>query len=219
MAPISDEIVYCGIFPYGSEWTYASRDGDNVANIADALATKVDHTADHRKAFSPYQGYVFQYIVEDDVCYMAAAHAEFSMHVTFSFLDRIKEEYQGVFAGTNRVREFRAIMEKEMDYFSHNPDADKLRSLQTKVDGVTDVLKGNIEKVLDRGAKLEDLEDKTDILTSHAEMFHQKSKQVKWQMWWESYKMFIVGGTLLVVVLILIVSFLYFSDLMSTGGG
>ena len=38
------------------------KEGDNVANLAQALVDKIDCGLDHRKAFSPYQGYVFQYI-------------------------------------------------------------------------------------------------------------------------------------------------------------
>ena len=47
---------------------------------------------------------------------------------------------------------------------STNPEADKLRGLKKKVSDVTDIMKGNIEKVMDRGERLEELEDQTDIL-------------------------------------------------------
>ena len=49
-------------------------------------------------------------------------------------------------------------------FFFTNPEADKLRGLKKKVNDVTDIMKGNIEKVMDRGEKLEDLEDQTDVL-------------------------------------------------------
>ena len=53
------------------------------------------------------------------MCFMGAAHADMPLHVTFAFLDRIKNEYRGTYAGSSRVREFKALVEKEIDFFRY----------------------------------------------------------------------------------------------------
>ena len=47
------------------------------------------------------------------------------------------------------------------------PDSDQLGQLQSQVDEVKDVMTQNIEKVMERGERLEDLIAQTDDLEAH----------------------------------------------------
>ena len=59
----------------------------------------------------------------------------------------------------------------------------------------------NIEKVLERGEKIEILVDKTEELSSTADSFQKSSTRLKRSLWWQDKKWTIV--IVIVVVLVL----------------
>ena len=66
-------------------------------------------------------------------------------------------------------------------------------------------MRDNINKVSERGARLDSLQDKTDNLAVSAQGFRRGANRVRKQMWWKDMKMrmcLIVGIILLLVVII-----------------
>nr|XP_023410017.1 vesicle-associated membrane protein 4 isoform X2 [Loxodonta africana] len=81
--------------------------------------------------------------------------------------------------------------------------------VQNQVDEVIDVMQENITKVIERGERLDELQDKSESLSDNATAFSNRSKQLRRQMWWRGCKikaiMALVAVILLVVIIILIV--------------
>jgi len=66
-------------------------------------------------------------------------------------------------------------------------------------------MRDNINKVSERGARLDSLQDKTDNLAVSAQGFRRGANRVRKQMWWKDMKMrmcLIVGIVILLVVII-----------------
>ena len=66
-------------------------------------------------------------------------------------------------------------------------------------------MRDNINKVSERGARLDSLQDKTDNLAVSAQGFRRGANRVRKQMWWKDMKMrmcLIIGIILLLVVII-----------------
>eukprot|EP00040_Diaphanoeca_grandis_P001212 m.17777 g.17777 ORF g.17777 m.17777 type:complete len:96 (+) comp11670_c0_seq1:51-338(+) len=78
---------------------------------------------------------------------------------------------------------------------------DKLQTTQDQVDEVVGIMKGNMDKVLERDAKLSDLEDTSDKLVDGANRFQVTSKRLKNQMWWQNARWWII---IIFVVLVII---------------
>ncbi|XP_062340514.1 vesicle-associated membrane protein 8 [Osmerus eperlanus] len=83
----------------------------------------------------------------------------------------------------------------------------KLDQVQGQVNEVKVILKDNINKVLERGEKLDDLIDKTDDLRSTADTFQRTSARVARKYWWKNTKIMIIIGVVVVIVVILIILF------------
>ncbi|XP_004074536.1 vesicle-associated membrane protein 8-like isoform X2 [Oryzias latipes] len=81
----------------------------------------------------------------------------------------------------------------------------KLDQVQSQVNEVKDILKDNIDKVLERGDRLNELIDKTDDLQASADSFQRTSTRVARKYWWKNIKLMIIIGVVLLVVLILII--------------
>ncbi|XP_036890937.1 vesicle-associated membrane protein 4 isoform X3 [Desmodus rotundus] len=81
--------------------------------------------------------------------------------------------------------------------------------VQNQVDEVIDVMQENITKVIERGERLDELQDKSESLSDNATAFSNRSKQLRRQMWWRGCKikviMALVAAILLLVIIILTV--------------
>jgi vesicle-associated membrane protein 4 len=66
-------------------------------------------------------------------------------------------------------------------------------------------MKKNIELALDRGADVENLQDKTDHLANSSKLFSNTAHNVRKKMWWKDMKMricIVVGIIILLIVII-----------------
>ncbi|XP_014857631.1 vesicle-associated membrane protein 8 [Poecilia latipinna] len=77
--------------------------------------------------------------------------------------------------------------------------------VQSQVNEVKVILKDNINKVLERGDKIDDLIGKTDDLQASADSFQRTSTRVARKYWWKNIKMMIIIGVIVLIVVILII--------------
>ncbi|CAG8699036.1 3700_t:CDS:2, partial [Gigaspora rosea] len=97
-------------------------------------------------------------------------------------------------APTYGLNEFSKVISKQMEYFSSNPEADKLKKVHGEIEQVKDVMVHNIERVLERGERIELLVDKTDNLNQQAFAFKKRSTALRRSMWWKNTKLlFLIG--------------------------
>uniref|UniRef100_A0A8C6T997 Vesicle-associated membrane protein 4 n=1 Tax=Neogobius melanostomus TaxID=47308 RepID=A0A8C6T997_9GOBI len=81
-----------------------------------------------------------------------------------------------------------------------------VHSVQSQVDEVIDVMQENISKVIERGERLDDLQDKSESLSDNASAFSSRAKQLHRRMWWRDTKMkmiiaLVVIGLLLIIII------------------
>ena len=84
---------------------------------------------------------------------------------------------------------------------------DALRNAQAEIDDVREIMSENIERVLERGERIDLLVDKTDRLGGSARDFRVRSTGLRRRMWWKNVKLMVL---LVVVVLFLIYLFVGF---------
>ncbi|XP_075616387.1 vesicle-associated membrane protein 4 isoform X2 [Balearica regulorum gibbericeps] len=85
------------------------------------------------------------------------------------------------------------------------PRNDKIRHVQNQVDEVIDVMQENITKVIERGERLDDLQDKSESLSDNATAFSNRAKQLRRQMWWRGCKMKAIIALVAVILLLVII--------------
>ncbi|KAL2089358.1 hypothetical protein ACEWY4_014046 [Coilia grayii] len=102
--------------------------------------------------------------------------------------------------------------DEEEDFFLRGPTGprfgpknDKIRQVQSQVDEVIDVMQENISKVIERGERLDDLQDKSESLSDNASAFSSRAKQLHRRMWWRDVKMKAVIALVVVILLVIII--------------
>ncbi|XP_051166827.1 synaptobrevin-1 [Leptopilina boulardi] len=82
----------------------------------------------------------------------------------------------------------------------------RLQQTQAQVDEVVDIMKTNVEKVLERDQKLSELDDRADALQQGASQFEQQAGKLKRKFWLQNLKMMIIMGVIALIILAIIVS-------------
>ncbi|KRY34781.1 Synaptobrevin-1 [Trichinella spiralis] len=68
------------------------------------------------------------------------------------------------------------------------PQSKRLQQTQAQVDEVVGIMKVNVEKVLERDAKLSQLDDRADALQEGASQFEKSAATLKRKYWWKNCK-------------------------------
>jgi len=80
----------------------------------------------------------------------------------------------------------------------------RMQQTQAQVDAVVDIMKSNVEKVLDRDQHLSELDNRAEALQHGAAQFEQQAGALKNKMWWKNMKMMIIMGVVGLIIVIII---------------
>nr|XP_009862116.1 vesicle-associated membrane protein 3 isoform X4 [Ciona intestinalis] len=81
----------------------------------------------------------------------------------------------------------------------------KLQQTQAQVDDVVDIMRTNVDKVLERDQKLSELDDRADALQQGASQFETQAAKLKRKYWWKNCKMWAILIIVILVIIIIIV--------------
>ncbi|KAL9397696.1 hypothetical protein Peur_011949 [Populus x canadensis] len=184
----------------------------NFAGIAAQCLQKLPAT--NNKFTYNCDGHTFNYLVDNGFTYCLVAVESVGRQIPIAYLERIKEDFTNRYGGGKAAiavanslkKEFGPKLKEQMQYcMDHPEEVSKLAKVKAQVSEVKGVMMENIEKVLDRGVKIELLVDKTEDLHSQAQVFRQQGGQIKRKMWWQNMKIKLIVLAILIVLILIIV--------------
>ncbi|RVE72605.1 hypothetical protein OJAV_G00040620 [Oryzias javanicus] len=81
----------------------------------------------------------------------------------------------------------------------------RLQQTQAQVDEVVDIMRVNVDKVLERDQKLSELDDRADALQAGASQFETSAAKLKRKYWWKNCKMWAILIAVIVIIIIVII--------------
>lgn len=81
----------------------------------------------------------------------------------------------------------------------------RVKRVQGELDQVRDVMNHNIERVMERGERLDVLIDKTDSLNQAALAFRQTSTTLRRRMWWKNARITVLLAVVTIIVIYMLV--------------
>ncbi len=80
----------------------------------------------------------------------------------------------------------------------------RMAQQQAQVDEVVGIMRSNVEKVLERDAKLSELDERADALQDGASQFEKQAGKLKNKFWLQNMKFIIAGGIVGLILLIML---------------
>ncbi|KAL0437275.1 UNVERIFIED_CONTAM: Vesicle-associated membrane protein [Sesamum radiatum] len=146
--------------------------------------------------------------------YCVVAVESVGRQLPIAFLERIKDDFTKKYGGGKAAtavanslnREFGSKLKEQMQYcVDHPEEISKLAKVKAQVSEVKGVMMENIEKVLDRGEKIELLVDKTENLRSQAQDFRTQGTKMRRRMWLQNMKIKLIVLAIIVALILIIV--------------
>ncbi|XP_037049552.1 vesicle-associated membrane protein 3-like [Bradysia coprophila] len=86
-----------------------------------------------------------------------------------------------------------------------NESQKNLELTKNKVDEVVDIMRQNVQKIVDRGENLAEVDNRTEALRNSAMQFQSHSQKLQQKQWWANTKMKIALGVVGVILIIIII--------------
>ncbi|KAJ1965273.1 hypothetical protein GGI12_000877 [Dipsacomyces acuminosporus] len=183
----------------------------NFQQVTQAILEKIP--PNDSKLTYVYDRYLFHYISEGGIVYLCMADDKFGRRIPFAFLQDMMERFVSAFtdgeieaAMAYGLNSFSRTIARQMDYYSRNPQVDPIKQLQGEISQVKDVTVQNIERILERGDRIDILVDKTNSLNNAAFAFRKRSTALKRQYWWRNQRLMAVVVFAVVVFVYLLIS-------------
>jgi len=148
-----------------------------------------------------YDNFVFHYIVADGLVYLCMTEASFGRSVPFLFLDDVIRRWAEAYSDRGKTalaygmnEDFSAVLQRQMDYFSRDVlvQDSTLSRVADEVEDVRQVMVENIDRVLERGERIELLVDKAENLNQQAFQFRKQSGALRRALWIKNLKIGLV---------------------------
>eukprot|EP00756_Hemistasia_phaeocysticola_P027506 Hpha_TRINITY_DN16121_c1_g6::TRINITY_DN16121_c1_g6_i1::g.4171::m.4171/K08515/VAMP7; vesicle-associated membrane protein 7 len=138
----------------------------------------------------------------DGMFFACVASTAVEARRTFGLLARMETAFRS--SGAKTEVEAGKEVKKQIDWVN-NPENDKLLQAQKLVEETKGVMLQNMDDMLNRGERLEEMMQKTDELQNDARTFQRKAATIRRQACWEDYKTRIMLACIVLTVLFIIV--------------
>ncbi|XP_068663291.1 vesicle-associated membrane protein 714-like [Aristolochia californica] len=184
----------------------------NTGAVARRILEKLPSDSDSRVSFSQDR-YIFHLLRSDGITFLCMANDTFGRRIPFAYLEdvhmRFMKNYGRVAHSAPAYAmndEFCRVLHQQMEYFSSNPNSDALNRVRGEVGEIRSIMVDNIEKILERGDRIELLVDKTATMQDSTFHFKKQSRRLSQALWMKNAKLLACLTCLIVVLLYIIIA-------------
>jgi len=204
-----------------AENTGAANTSGNFEVIARVILAKLDENETQRQMRKSIDAdeYTFHVLAEEELLFIALTDRSFPPRMAFTFLTDIKNRFLGKYKRTDWEHaiaqsfnaEFSGVLSLVMAHYNNassgnaREDDAAIRKIKDQLEDVKDVMRTNIDSLLNRGERIELLVDTTERLTQASMKFQESATRLKHQHWWNVKKNQITLLIIFFIVVFLIV--------------
>nr|CAB3267592.1 vesicle-associated membrane protein 7-like [Phallusia mammillata] len=191
---------------------YASCAG-NFQEVAEQILAKIP--SDDAKLTYSHGNFLFHYVCEDRIVYMAITEDDFERSRAFRYLSDIKKRFKSTYGNNVHTAlpyamdtEFSGQLMIQMRHYSKDEpeELNKVGQVQDQLDELKGIMVQNIDSIATRGENLNLLVDKTEDLSESAVTFKKQSTTLARKMWWKKVKWIILLSLLGILIFYFIMS-------------
>jgi len=153
--------------------------------------------------------YYFMYLLENDLCFLMLCYKNYPKKLAYKFLEELKMEFGVQFGSEIKQKKLRPFAFQRFDNFIQQTkklykDPQSLSNLH-KVSGdlteITKLLQQNIDDILDRGVKIENVVGMSEDLLEQSKFLNTQTKKLLWQQTWRKWSFTIIMGVFLLMTI------------------
>ncbi|KAJ9476881.1 putative Protein transport protein SEC22 (putative) [Pseudozyma hubeiensis] len=151
-----------------------------------------------------FEDWLFHYVSQDGMVYMAVADSDTGRRIPFTFLAHVQKK----FLSSYEIPPPSSDDSSDVDYsaltstlvalvkqFNSDPQAvDPIAQAKNELAGAKDIMTQNVEQILSRGERIELLMDRTDNAANQSMAFRRRAVGLRRQMWWKNAKVMGLAG-------------------------
>lgn len=134
------------------------------------------------------------------------------MRIAVNFLKKIQDSFFGRYDAYKRssavahsLKDFRPILQDWIGKYNNKSEVDKLSNLKKELSELEEQALRNMDKVIERGERIEILVKKSETLADQSLDMRDTSRRVKNKMWWKNKKVMMGIAAVIIIVLVVIV--------------
>lgn len=165
-----------------------------------------------------YENFSYHFLVENEIFYLCISDKTYQARTVFGFLSDVKDKFKEQFGGDKRYphpseitakncSKFASALASQTKLYNENPEADKIGKIKEQIDSVKQIMLENLDNLIERGDRIDNLCDKTEMLKEEAQGFHNNARTLKRKMWLRNVKI-AAAGFLILCLLGLVISFI-----------
>jgi vesicle-associated membrane protein 7 len=214
-----------------TEHTSPGTSSTSASSLASIILPKISHSSPQKLTYTHDRLFV-HYIADSPssssnapdeeltshaaLTYLVVAQSELGRRIPFAFLLELKKKLLAQYPPESTSFQslppygsaaFNTTLKSMLSTYNISPPSDSLSNARKEIDSVKNIMTENIERVLERGERIDLLVDKTDRLGGSARDFRVRSRGLRRQMWWKNIRIMVL---LVVVVVFLIYLFVGF---------
>mmetsp|Transcript_41545 Transcript_41545/g.65928 ORF Transcript_41545/g.65928 Transcript_41545/m.65928 type:complete len:220 (+) Transcript_41545:117-776(+) len=166
----------------------ATTGNEELNEISRKVLGKIPRTGAIRSYV--YAGYTFNYLLEKDLIFLCIAAVAAGSELVFKFLGefRVRFEKSSRLTGNDRSADLTRMLRDLIASYNNEKETTKVRQMEQELEDVTEMMRDNISKVMERGERIESLIDKTAALKSESVSFRAGAKKYNDELWWRDNK-------------------------------
>lgn len=180
----------------------ASTGSADLNEVSRKVLSKIPRTGSIRSYV--YAGFTFNYLLEKDLIFLCIADVAAGSELVFQFLGEFKMRHEQCnrLGGTDRSAELTRMLRDLISNYNSEKGGGKVRQMEQELEDVTEMMRDNISKVMERGERIESLIDKTALLKNESVSFRAGAQAHNDKLWWRDNRGRIILAVLAAIVLI-----------------
>ncbi|EWC44324.1 hypothetical protein DRE_01150 [Drechslerella stenobrocha 248] len=199
----------------------SSPNSSSVAQIASVVLPKISHDQPQKLTYT-YGEHLINYVstskTASSLTFLLVTDKSVPRKTSFGFLQTIQQEFSLKYtpamiedAPPYGCAEFNKTLKEQIQIYAAGDGEDlggnNARHLQAEIDAVRGIMTENIERVLERGERIDLLVDKTERLGEGARGFRVGARKLRRQMWWKDMKLMVLLWVVVIFLIYLFVGF------------
>lgn len=180
-----------------------------INQIFNKLCKSPNKKLDERnKITSKDENYYFTFC-KPDLIFIILASNEYPERHIFELIQKINEDNIPSMVN-DETRELnptgRQALKQLIDIYQEPKNINKIADIQSDVDSIKIDMKKNINKMVESVDNVNTLQNKSEALRLESNDFKKNSAEVRRITWWQNFKLWIILGCIVLVLLIIIIS-------------